>query len=250
MTWVKTVFIIGPAGSGKTTLTSTLGRYLEEQNFKVCYVNLDAAVEDIPYEPDFDIRTYYTVSKIMKEEKIGPNLALIRSVELLLKYENDIKNLIEYVKEDYDYILVDTPGQLELTIFHEACIKIMKLFSERTRSCIVFLIPADIVRSVRDIAFLKLMALAIRYRIDVPVITAISKIGLNPNVENILNESIDVKDIELAGTERDLVYELWNTIKKIEKKQRIVKICSITGEGLEDLHTLIYEVFCTCGDLT
>ncbi len=250
MTWAKTVFIVGPAGSGKTTLTDVLGRYLEKQGFSTCYVNLDSAVEEVPYNPDFDIRQYYTVFKLMKEEKIGPNMALIRSVELLLKYEEQIRNFVEYASNNYDYILVDTPGQLELTIFHEASITIMKLFAERSRSCVVFLIPADMIKTIRDVAFLKLMALAIRYRIDVPVVTTISKIDLNPRVEEIVTRDLDSSELSLMGTEQDLVHELWSIIRKIEKRQRIVKVCSITGEGLDELHTLIYEVFCACGDLS
>ena len=251
MTWAKTVFILGPAGSGKTSLTESFGRYLEEQGFQTCYVNLDAAVEEVPYDADFDIRTYYTVRDIMRREKIGPNMALIRSVEELLRYEDQIKKFVEYASENYDYILVDTPGQLELTLFYDASIKIMRIFSERTRACGVFLIPADIVHSVRDLAFLKLMALATRYRIDVPVVSAITKADLNPKIDEVLSiEDEKYGEIMLEGAQKDLVEELWKIISRLEKKQRVVKICIPRREGLDDLHTLIYEVFCTCGDLS
>ena len=251
---VTTVFILGPAGSGKTTLVARFGKYLEEQGLRVCYVNLDAAVEDLPYTPDFDIRTYYTVDDIMRKEHVGPNMALIKSVEYLLNYKDNLVTFLKNIPELYDYVLVDTPGQLELSIFHDSSIEIMKLFTEIGRSCGVFLLPSDIIKTPRDLAFLKLMALAIRYRLDVPIVTAVSKVDLNPGIDKILELDLASEDalskVVLEGVQQDLVQELWRIIKRLEKRQRIVKVSSVTGQGLEDLHSLIYEVFCTCGDLT
>ncbi len=249
---MRVVFILGPAGSGKTTLTSAFGQYLERQGFQVAYINLDAAVEELPYTPDFDIRTYYTLGDIMRRYKIGPNLALIKSVEMLKDYEDDIRKFIEYVSTSSDYILVDTPGQLELTIFHDACIEIMRLFSGR--SCALFLMPADIIKSLRDSVFLKLMALAIRYRVDMPLVSVLTKCDLNPDAEKYLQTDLSPDDIarliERDRGQLDLVAELLNVIRKLERRQRLIKVSVVTGEGFEDLNTVVYEVFCTCGDLT
>ena len=246
------MFILGPAGSGKTALTSAFGQYLEKQGFQPAYINLDAAVEDLPYTPDFDIRTYYTVSDIMRKYKVGPNLALIKSVEMLTQYEDHIRRFIEYASTSYDYIIVDTPGQLELTIFHDACIRIMRLFTGR--SCAVFLMPADIIRSLRDAVFLRLMALAIRYRVDMPVITVLSKYDLNPEAEKYVQLDLPPEEIakmlEHEHGQIDLVAQLLDIVRKLEKRQRLIRLSVMTGEGLEDLSTMVYEVFCTCGDLT
>ncbi len=40
-----TVFIVGTAGSGKTTLVSTFAEWLENNQYDVAIVNLDPAVE-------------------------------------------------------------------------------------------------------------------------------------------------------------------------------------------------------------
>ncbi len=249
---MRVIFILGPAGSGKTTLTAYFGKYLERQGFQPAYVNLDAAVEELPYTPDFDIRTYYTVGDLMRKYRIGPNLALIKSVEMLTQYEEDIRKFMDYASSSYDYVLVDTPGQLELTIFHEACIRIMKLFAGR--SCTLFLMPADIIRSLRDAVFLRLMALAIRYRVDMPVVVVLSKYDLNPEAEKYVQLDLTpdqlARLIEYDQGQIDLIAQLLDTIRKLEKRQRLIKLSTITGEGLEDLSTIIYEVFCTCGDLT
>ncbi|WP_243678419.1 ATP/GTP-binding protein [Vulcanisaeta distributa] len=43
-----TVFIVGTAGSGKTTLVSTFAEWLENNQYDVAIVNLDPAVEYVP----------------------------------------------------------------------------------------------------------------------------------------------------------------------------------------------------------
>ncbi len=81
------VIFLGTAGSGKTSLCNAYGDWLKtdrDQNVK--FINLDpGAVEYLPYAPDFDIRNYFTVPKIMKRENLGPNGAIIRANELMLE---------------------------------------------------------------------------------------------------------------------------------------------------------------------
>ena len=74
------VVLMGPAGSGKTTLTAALGKWIEEnQGYNVGYINLDPGAETLPYNPDFDVREWFTVEDIMVKEDLGPNGAMIRA---------------------------------------------------------------------------------------------------------------------------------------------------------------------------
>jgi GTPase SAR1 family protein len=49
---LRTIFLIGTASSGKSTLTSALADWLKENEQSVATVNLDPAVISLPYEPD------------------------------------------------------------------------------------------------------------------------------------------------------------------------------------------------------
>ncbi len=238
-----TVFILGPAGSGKTMLTHRFGKHIEDQGFRVCYVNLDAAAERLPYRPDFDIRSYVRAQDLMLKLNVGPNTALIKSVELMASYLDEIRKFASEAESICDYVIVDTPGQLELVIFHDSSIRIMSELGRR--ACSVFLIPSDLLRTPRDLVFLRLLALAIRYRVDTPLVVAISKSDL---LSRDLELSVDALSASELG--HDLVEQIWRIVKELDKRQRIVKVSSVTGEGLDELHTLVYEVFCTCGDLT
>ena len=224
---MKLVFI-GPAGSGKTTLVWKFGGYLQEQGYEISRINLDCAVENLPYKPDFDIRNYFTLSEIMKKFKLGPNGALMKSVELIFEYKKEMEKYF-----DKDFVLVDTPGQLELVIFHKK--KISDIFRERGAA--IFLMPADLISTAKDYYFLRLMDIAVRYRIDMQCIYVISKADL-------------IKNISLEKFEDDLSKAVYEVLKKLEDAQRIVKISSIHKKGFEELFSLIYESFCTCGDLS
>ena len=49
------IVVLGTAGSGKTSLTSVLQTYLEDHQLDSIIVNLDPAVEELPYEPHVDV---------------------------------------------------------------------------------------------------------------------------------------------------------------------------------------------------
>lgn len=222
------LLFVGPAGSGKTTLVNKFGNYLERQGYEISRINLDCAVESLPYKACFDIRNYFTLSQIMKKFKLGPNGALMKSVELVFRYRKEIEKHFEK-----DFVLVDTPGQLELMLFHRK--KISEIFREK--GIVIFLMPADLIKTQKDFYFLRLMDIAISYRIDMPCIYVISKADLIK------------KRLFLKKLEDDFSQVIYEMLKKLEQKQRLVRV-SKYGRGFDELFSLIYEAFCTCGDLS
>ena len=62
-------YVIGPAGSGKTTLVKALVEYLQEYNQEITIVtiNLDPGCRTLSYTPDIDIRDYVTVDAVMEK---------------------------------------------------------------------------------------------------------------------------------------------------------------------------------------
>ncbi len=224
---MKLVFI-GPAGSGKTTLVWKFGNYLEKQGYEISRINLDCAVESLPYKAEFDIRDYFTLPEIMKKFNLGPNGALMKSVELIFRYRKEIEK--HFTK---DFTLIDTPGQLELVLFHRK--KITELFMEK--GLCIFLMPADLIKNAKDYYFLRLLDIAVRYRVDMPCIYVISKADLMK------------KQFSLEKLEDDFSLAIYKALEKLEHSQRLVKI-SMYGKGFDELFSLIYESFCTCGDLS
>jgi len=171
---VNVVFIAGPAGSGKSTLTSTLATWLERFERSVCKVNLDPAAELLPYVPDVDARRYVNAREIMVERGLGPNGALIASMDELLNYTPDLRTEIEECASDY--VLVDLPGQLEIVAFRLLGPRILHELSSGYRAAMVFLIDARLVSRVHSAYSLLLLALSAMYRLNVPTVIALNKI--------------------------------------------------------------------------
>jgi len=107
------ILITGIAGSGKTTLTKNYANWLEKEfNAKVYSVNLDPGVLNLPYNAIFDARDVIRVEELMISEDLGPNGALIKATEILAQKVNEIVEKISSL--DCDYIVIDTPGQMEV----------------------------------------------------------------------------------------------------------------------------------------
>ncbi|MEM4224043.1 MAG: ATP/GTP-binding protein, partial [Metallosphaera sp.] len=70
------VFFTGTAGSGKTTMVKEFQEYLLDQEMDVAVVNMDPAVERLPYTPDFDVRDYVDAVEVMERYGLGPNSSL------------------------------------------------------------------------------------------------------------------------------------------------------------------------------
>ncbi len=105
------VYLLGTAGSGKSALTKALGEWIEDHEMSACLVNLDPAVKVLPYTPHVDVREYVNYEELLKEG-LGPNGALVKSVDLMVSKAKYIRHEIEECLPNY--VIVDTPGQIEL----------------------------------------------------------------------------------------------------------------------------------------
>ena len=109
---MKAIFVIGTAGSGKSALTSRILQYYEKNSAFASVLNLDPGVESLPYTPDVDVRDYVDIVKLMKQYDLGPNGSMIMASDLIASKIDQIENQVSKVNPDY--LIVDTPGQMEL----------------------------------------------------------------------------------------------------------------------------------------
>lgn len=67
--------VVGSPGSGKTTYCHGLQQFLGALQRPAAIVNLDPANEVLPYDCAVDLRQLITVSDVMKEMDLGPNVS-------------------------------------------------------------------------------------------------------------------------------------------------------------------------------
>ena len=91
------VLVIGMAGSGKTTLMHRLATYAaENQTENRQYVmNLDPAVKSTPYGAHIDIRDTVDYKQVMTEYGLGPNGAIMTSLNLFATRFDQVIELIQ-----------------------------------------------------------------------------------------------------------------------------------------------------------
>ncbi len=248
------IVLMGPAGSGKTTLTASLGKWIEEnQGYSVGYVNLDPGAEALPYNPDFDVRNWFTVEDIMVKEGLGPNGAMIRASELLAERRSELRRIIRGLKKEV--VIIDTPGQSEIFIFRPAGPAITSTLKWIAPTIGVYLVDPTITPIISEASTSLLMGLIIQLRLDIPVVPAVTKADI-VRVEFGETLAIGLEKVrelalkELQGALKEIIPRLIDLMIEYLPSVRLVTVSAKTGEGLEELYQLIYETYCSCGDLT
>jgi GTPase SAR1 family protein len=173
MTYI--VFIVGMAGSGKSTLTAAYLEWLKSGDRDALVVNLDPGATALPYNPDIDSRRYVDVEKLMLDFQLGPNGALIMASDLLADHLEEIQGEIEQANPDV--VLVDTPGQIELFAFREGGRFIARHLTEDNRA-VIYLMDAPFSRSPLNFTSNIYLAAAIYSRIMQPQVYVLSKSDL------------------------------------------------------------------------
>ena len=70
------------AGSGKTTFVESLIKSLTDQGKRTYNINLDPAVLNVSFPTNIDIRDSVKYKAVMKEYQLGPNGAILTSLNI------------------------------------------------------------------------------------------------------------------------------------------------------------------------
>lgn len=250
------LIFLGTAGSGKTSLCHAYGEWLKEQEKTVSFVNLDAGAEYLPYIPDFDIRSYFTISDIMKKEKLGPNGAMLRANEL---WSDHIDTILQEISAlNSDFVLIDTPGQLEAFVFKEAGPIFLQKLDAKSHSVAIFLIDAELTQYASNLIVGLLLALSVQIQLGINMIYILHKSDLmarDSKLVKMLQDPDYFKKCIIAeehGALTDLALIAQRAFAELAPSMRIITTSVKTRDnsGFDKLYDLIHEIFCACGDLT
>jgi len=242
------VYMIGTAGSGKSTLTHTFKQWTGLRGLDAITVNLDPGAENLPYEPDVDIRDWISLEEVMKSYGLGPNGAQIACADMLALNTSDIKKSIESFKTDY--ILMDTPGQLELFVFREAGKYIIK-FLNPNRSIIAYLVDYALAKTATGFVSQLLLSISANFRLGYPYINILSKADMLTNEEldlvkrwaNSPEELGEAIINEKASVYREMSEGLLRLIEGFGNQSNLYPTGKEDFFGIEDLYTSIQLQF-------
>jgi hypothetical protein len=242
---LKAIFVTGTAGSGKSMLTSKILEYYQTNGVFASVLNLDPGVESLPYRPDVDVRDYVDIVQIMKQYDLGPNGSMIMANDLIATKIEDIQNEIHGVNPDY--LIVDTPGQIELFAYRASGPFFIQNIdaSEKTN---IFLYDGTMIVSPSNFISISLLATSIKLRLGLPTINVMTKADLIPDkIDQVLKWSSDPISLEeelktLEGETYSLATDILRTLNIGEFAGDLIPISNLTGEGMVNLQATLSRI--------
>ncbi|SMY27612.1 unnamed protein product [Zymoseptoria tritici ST99CH_1A5] len=172
---MRTILVpIGPPGAGKSTLCNGLQQFMRAVARPCSVANMDPANDNIPYEPAFDVRELVDVEELMEREELGPNGGVLWAME---EIEANFEWLEGHLADCEETIILDPPGQAELTTHHTAVPRILERL-EKAGYRIVVIQLLDSVVLTRPSLYLSSLILCLRgmLHLPYPIVNVLTKI--------------------------------------------------------------------------
>ncbi|MDV3244553.1 MAG: ATP/GTP-binding protein [Nitrososphaerales archaeon] len=228
-------FVTGTAGSGKSFLTNALKNWYISRGEDAIAVNLDPGVVNLPYEPDVDVRQRIDLQDIMERYSLGPNGGLILAADMVATSLPQLQEEIDSYKPEY--VIVDTPGQMELFAYRESGEYIVKEMNADSK-VLLFLLDPLLANTPVNFLSLALLSASVGLRLNVPRISVLTKKDLDRDgVKRISEWSSDASVFEEAlsktrdSEQYSLYSELFRTIRRLAFGVDLYPVSSTTLDG-------------------
>eukprot|EP01064_Diplonema_japonicum_P024146 TRINITY_DN3463_c0_g2_i1.p1 TRINITY_DN3463_c0_g2~~TRINITY_DN3463_c0_g2_i1.p1 ORF type:complete len:414 (+),score=126.88 TRINITY_DN3463_c0_g2_i1:73-1314(+) len=239
------VLVVGMAGSGKTRFMHRMNIEMHEKQIPSFFVNLDPAVVDVPYGVNIDIRDTVNHKEVMKQYSLGPNGAIITSLNLFATRFDQVLGYIEQRQEELDYVFIDTPGQIEVFTWSASGQIIMETLASTFPTVVLYVV--DTAKSNNPSTFMSNMmySCGILYRTQLPLLLCLNKIDIadHKTVMTWMKDSDAFKDA-LASEESysgQLTKSMAGVMQEFYANLRCAGLSAVTGEGVEELLSQLKE---------
>nr|XP_008386846.2 GPN-loop GTPase QQT2-like isoform X1 [Malus domestica] len=237
------VIVVGMAGSGKTTFMHRLVSHTHESNIRGYVMNLDPAVMTLPFGANIDIRDTVRYKEVMKQFNLGPNGGILTSLNLFATKFDEVISVIEKRADQLDYVLVDTPGQIEIFTWSASGAIITEAFASTFPTVIAYVV--DTPRSASPVTFMSnmLYACSILYKTRLPLVLAFNKIDVAQH-QFALEWMEDFETFQAAvnadsSYSSNLAQSLSLVLDEFYKNLRSVGVSAVTGAGMKDFFNTI-----------
>ncbi|MGA8710526.1 MAG: ATP/GTP-binding protein [Thermoplasmata archaeon] len=249
-----TIYFTGTAGAGKTTLVRAFAVWMRSAGYDATIVNLDPGSEASESDTDVDIREWVRLADLQDEYGLGPNGAQVVAADMIALKIFEVKQAILELKTDY--ILIDTPGQIELFAFREASKAIVEALSG-DHSVIAFLYDPVLARTAAGFVSLLMLGATVEFRFRLPTLNILAKSDvLTPDqLREIMSWSDDPGALyeavraDAPTPDVQLSTELFRAIENMAPLVGLVPTSAKEASGLEALYQSFQKVFSGGEDL-
>ncbi|QSL65178.1 hypothetical protein MERGE_002483 [Pneumocystis wakefieldiae] len=239
------ILVVGMAGSGKTTFLQRLNAHLRSQEEVPYLVNLDPAVLSVPYNVNIDICDTIDYKQVMKQYNLGPNGAILTSLNLFATKFDQVLSILD--KRTSSYVLFDTPGQIEIFTWSASGSIITDALASSFPTCIAYII--DTVRSTSCTTFMSSMlyACSILYKTKLPIIIVFNKTDVQDATfakewmtdfevfqEALSKNEGDAEGVGGSGYMSSLINSMSLMLEEFYRHLDVVAVSAVTGSGMDD----------------
>jgi len=237
--------VLGMAGSGKTTFVEKLEEEIANKDKESYIINLDPAVMDTLYEPNLDIRDTVKYKEVMTSNNLGPNGAILTCLNLFSTNIDKVISILE-PKKDLDFIVIDTPGQLEVFSWSASGKLISDSFSLLYPSILIYIIDMPRCNNPNTFSSNMLYALSIMYKMKLPLLIAFNKSDLVKD-SKVIEWMNDYSSLEMELKKKDDYMSTFSSslsllLNEFYKTIKYVKVSSKTGEGFDELIKMCEDI--------
>ena len=182
----------------------------------------------------------------MEQYELGSNGSLIMANDLIATKIDDVQNEINVINPDY--LIVDTPGQVELFAYRTSGPFFVKNLNAEEKVNL-FLYDGTMITSPANFVSLSLLSTSIRLRLGLPTINVLTKTDLIPdNLEKILEWSSneygleDEVSKEVDGETLSLISDMLQSLNKNEFLDDLIPVSNATGEGMVNLESALSRI--------
>ncbi|XP_022844595.1 GPN-loop GTPase 1-like [Olea europaea var. sylvestris] len=231
------IIVIGMAGSGKTTFLHRLVCHTTASNMRGYVINLDPAVLSLPYGANIDIRDTVQYKEVMNQFNLGPNGGILTSLNLFSSKFDEVITVIEKRADQLDYVLVDTPGQIEIFTWSASGAIITEAFASTFPTVIAYVV--DTPRSASPATFMSnmLYACSIIYKTRLPMVLVFNKTDVAQH--QFALEWMEDFEVFHAALDSDHFYtstltrSLSLSLEEFYKNLRSVGVSAVSGAGMD-----------------
>ena len=281
------VIVVGMAGSGKSTLMAQLQRSLraplspsseteekedddedEEDDTpkRIGYcLNLDPATKLMPFAASIDIRDTVDYKEVMLQHQLGPNGAIMTSLNLFATKFDQVIQILEQrafapqpstpkatdtsntpISPDpnLDFILVDTPGQIEAFTWSASGTIMTSALASSFPTILAFVVDTPRCASSPSTFMSNMLyACSMLYRTRLPVLIVFNKTDVVPhdfcvdwmtNYESFQEALEDFADSSESGYYGSLTRSLSLMLDEFYSTLTHVGVSAATGEGVDE----------------
>lgn len=262
------IVCIGMAGSGKTTFMQRINAYLHEQHQKTpsttappYVLNLDPAVRSVPFESNIDIRDSVKYKEVMKQYNLGPNGAILTSLNLFTTKIDQIINILEkrcLPQADSkaptpSHIIVDTPGQIEVFVWSASGNILLSTLASSFPTVIAYVI--DTPRTLENTStFMSnmLYAISILYKTRLPMILVFNKTDVESEEKAVewmrdfetfqaAVRAEEEQEREGSGYMGSLLNSMSLVLEEFYNQLSVVGVSAMTGAGIDDFFAAVED---------